>query len=124
MRHVNKNLSSIYNFLFFYTLKYLFHFFWFLTLMEVSFIFCLCLYLLCRRRNNQFDVHFRRIGPVPFSVERWKRLVPGRKKWMERCLFPARVGIFLLIKNMIKVFFPICTLIWRVNNYVSRQGKV
>ena len=29
-----------------------------------------------------------------------------------------------LINNMIKVLFPICTLIWRVNNYVSRQGKV
>ena len=25
---------------------------------------------------------------------------------------------------MIKVLFPICTLIWRVNNYVSRQGKL
>ena len=23
----------------------------------------------------------------------------------------------------LKVFFPICTLTWRVNNYVSRQGK-
>ena len=31
---------------------------------------------------------------------------------------------FSLIKNMIKVLFPICTLIWRVNNYVPRQGKV
>ena len=29
-----------------------------------------------------------------------------------------------LINYMIKVLFPICTLIWRVNNYVSRQGKV
>ena len=43
---------------------------------------------------------------------------------MEGCLFPARVGIFSLIYKMIKVLFPICTLIWRVNNYVSRQGKV
>ena len=25
---------------------------------------------------------------------------------------------------MIKVLFLICTLIWRVNSYVSRQGKV
>ena len=30
---------------------------------------------------------------------------------------------FPFIDNMNKVFFPICTLIWRVNNYVSRQGK-
>ena len=31
---------------------------------------------------------------------------------------------FSLINNIIKVLFPICTLIWRVNNYVSRQRKV
>ena len=31
---------------------------------------------------------------------------------------------FSLINNMIKVLLPICTLTWRVNNYVSRQGKV
>ena len=43
---------------------------------------------------------------------------------MEECLFPARVGIFSFVINMIKVLFPICTLIWRVNKYVSRQGKV
>ena len=31
---------------------------------------------------------------------------------------------FPLVNNKIKVLFPICTLIWRVKNYVSRQGKV
>ena len=31
---------------------------------------------------------------------------------------------FSSINIMIKVLFPICTLMWRVNNYVSRQGKV
>ena len=30
---------------------------------------------------------------------------------------------FPFIDNMIKLLFPICTLIWRVNNYVSRQEK-
>ena len=30
---------------------------------------------------------------------------------------------FSFIDNMIKVIFPICTLNWRVNNFVSRQGK-
>ena len=43
---------------------------------------------------------------------------------MEECLFPARVGIFSFVNIKIKVLFPICTLSWRVNNYVSRQGKV
>ena len=38
--------------------------------------------------------------------------------------FPARVGIFNFEVMMLKVFFPICTLTWRVNNCVSRQEKV
>ena len=28
------------------------------------------------------------------------------------------------INKMIEVLFPICTLIWRVNNYVFRQADV
>ena len=45
---------------------------------------------------------------------------------MDGRLFISRQSrhLFPLINNMIKVLFPICTLIWRVNNYVSRQGKV
>ena len=27
------------------------------------------------------------------------------------------------LEKMIEVLFPICQLIWRVNNYVSRHGK-
>ena len=91
--------------------------------MEIPLIFGLCHYLWCRRGNNHFDVHFRRIGPVHFLSKDGKDAVrEGRNGW--KSLFPARVGIFSFVNNMIKVLFPICTLIWRVNNYVSRQGKV
>ena len=61
----------------------------FIPCMEMSSIFCLCFYLLCRRGNNHFDVHFRRIGPVLF-------LSKGGKKWTERCLVPARIGMLSL----------------------------
>ena len=30
---------------------------------------------------------------------------------------------FSFMDNMIKVVFSVCTLNWRVNNYVSHQGK-
>ena len=30
---------------------------------------------------------------------------------------------FSFIDKMIKVLFPICNLIWRVNNYIFRQRK-
>ena len=117
--------------------------------------FDLCLsYFYCRRGNNHFDVHFRRIGPYFFlskdgkdAVREWRNgwkcvyfppesgpyfflskdgkdaVREWRNGW--KCVyFPPESASFSLINNMIKVFFPICTLIWRVNNYVSRQGKV
>ena len=42
---------------------------------------------------------------------------------MERCLVSTRVGFFVFMVNMIEVFFAICTLTWRVSNYVSVQGR-
>ena len=46
------------------------------------------------------------------------------KKKMDGQVFISRQSRhFPFIDNMIKVLFPICTLIWRVNNYVSSQGK-
>ena len=44
---------------------------------------------------------------------------------MDGGVFISRqVDLFPFIDKMIKIIFPICTLIWRVNNYVSRQGRV
>ena len=37
---------------------------------------------------------------------------------------PPEPAFFPFINNMIEIFFPIFTLIWRANNYVSWQGKV
>ena len=92
-------------------------------LWKTSLILCFCFCLLCWRRNNHFDVHFWRIGPVAFLSERWNWRSPWRMKWTERCLFPASVGIFPFIDYIIEVLFPLCTLIWHKKYYVSRQGK-
>ena len=95
-----------------------------LPCMEIPLMFCLCFYLLCRRGNNHFDVHFRRIGPY-FSCRKMGKTLSVREE-MDGKAFISRQSRhhFSLINNMIKVLFPICTLIWLVNNYVSRQGKV
>ena len=46
------------------------------------------------------------------------------KEGMDGEVFISRLSrYFSFINNMNKVFFPICTLNWRVNNYASRQGK-
>ena len=92
--------------------------------MEISLIICLCFYLLCWRGNNHFDVHFRRIGSYFFLSKEGKDAVSEGRYGRRGVHFPPESASFPLINNMIKVLFPICTLIWRVNNYVSRQGKV
>ena len=38
--------------------------------------------------------------------------------------FPPESAFFNFDVLYSEVFFPICTLTWRVNNYVSRQEKV
>ena len=90
--------------------------------MELSLIICLCFYLLCRRRNNHFDVQFRRTGPYLFLSKYGKDAVRDGKNGRKGVYFSPESASFPLINNLIEVFFPICTMIWRVNNYVSRQG--
>ena len=72
----NHESFSIMNFIFLYFKLFFNYIIVFIPSMEISLIFCLCVYLLCRRGNNHFDVHFRRIGPVLFPVERWKSRGP------------------------------------------------
>ena len=58
----------------------------------------------------------------------WRKMGKTRslREEMDGKVFISRLSRhpFSLVNNMIKVLFPICTLIWRVSNYVSRQGKV
>ena len=45
-----------------------------------------------------------------------------RDEW-KVCLFLARVGNLTMMLQFIKIFIRICTLTWRVDNFVSCQGK-
>ena len=98
------------------------HFISFL-LWKTSNIFCLCYFYCVGARitilmsiSDGLDPHILRR-----KMER-KRAV---KEEMDReVFFPAPVDIFPFAGKMSKVLFPICTLIWRVNDYVSLQGKV
>ena len=42
---------------------------------------------------------------------------------MEKLFISRQSRHFVFDVVICKVLFTICTLIWRVNNYVSRQGK-
>ena len=65
-------------------------------------------------------------GSDPYVFRRKMEKTRSEKEEMdgEMFFFPARVCIFCFINNMIQLLFAVCTLIWRVNDYVSRQGKV
>ena len=72
--------------------------------MEMTLIFRLCFYLLCRRRNNHFDVHFRRIGPYFFLSKDGKDAVREGRNGRKGVYFPPESASFSLISIMIKVF--------------------
>ena len=83
-------------------------------LWKILFFFCSCYHLLWRRRNSHFDVNIRRISSyiVLSKKETDGEVFNSRQSWN-----------FSFIDNMMKVLFPICTLTWRVNSYVSPQVK-
>ena len=91
--------------------------------MKKSLIFCVYYYLLSRRGNKHFDVHFRWIKLVLFPSKDGKDVAcEGRNGW-KSVYFPPESASIVFVVNMIKVLSPICNSTWRVNNYVSRQGE-
>ena len=48
---------------------------------------------------------------------------PMREEMDGKVFISRQSWHFLFIVKIIKALFPICTLIWRVDNYVSRQGR-
>ena len=66
--------------------------------MEILLIFCLCFYLLCRRGNNHFDVHLRRIGPHFFLSKDGKDAVREGRNGRKGVCFPPELASFLFDK--------------------------
>ena len=63
-------------------------------------------------------------GLDPYFFRRKMEKTRSMKEEMDGEVFVSHQSRhFSLIDNMIKVLFPIRILKWRVNNYVSRQGK-
>ena len=63
-------------------------------------------------------------GLHPYLFRRKMKKTRFMKEEMDGEVFISRQSrLFSFIDNVIKVFFPNFTLIWRVNNYVSREGK-
>ena len=66
----------------------------FIPCMEITLICCLCLYLLCRRGNNHFDVHFRQIGPYFFLSNDGKDTVREGRNGRKGVYFPPKSASF------------------------------
>ena len=78
----------------------------------------------CQRGNDHFDVNFWRIRSVHFPSKEGKDAsYEWRNEW-KGVYFPSESAYQPLMFSFMKTFFPIFTLTWRVNNYVSPpQGK-
>ena len=63
------------------------------------------------------------LGPSTFSRKIGKGASYERRDGWKSCLIPAIVGILTLMLYFIRVLVPICTLIWCLIIYVSRQEK-
>ena len=64
------------------------------------------------------------LGPSIFcrKMEKWR---PMREEMDGKVVyFPPESALLPLMLYISTVLFPICTLTWRVNNYVSHQEKV
>ena len=63
-------------------------------------------------------------GLGPYIFRRKMEKTRSMKGKLDRKVFISRQSRHSsFIVNMFKVLFPNCTLSWRVNTYVSRQGK-
>ena len=64
------------------------------------------------------------LGPS-IICRKMKKARPMREDMIGKKLFISRQSWHLYFDVLIhKVLFPICTLVWRVNNCVSHQEKV
>ena len=90
----------------------------------MEYTFLECKQYVCAGRSTLLSISDR-LDPSIFcrDMEKARPLRDeGRDGWRSY-LFPARVGVFNFDAVIYKVLFPICTVIWLVNNYVSRQEK-
>ena len=62
-------------------------------------------------------------GLDPYIFRRNMGKMRSMKEEVDGDVFNSRQSWHFFKVNMNKVLFPICTLNWRVNNYVSRQRK-
>ena len=92
-------------------------------LMENFFYLLFMLLFICQRGNNHFDVHFRWIGPVLFPSKDVKDAVREGRNGRKCVYFPQKSAFLPFLNTMNKELFPIFSLNWPFNKYVSRQGK-
>ena len=63
-------------------------------------------------------------GLDPYIFRRKVEKTQFMKEEMDGELFISRQSRhYSFIESLIKLLFPLCTLNWRVNNFVSSQGK-
>ena len=96
----------------------------FIPCMERPLIFCLCFIYCFAAGINTLMSNSDGSDPYLFLSKDGKVAIRQGRNGRKGVYFTPESASFPLINNMIEVLFPICTLIWSVNNYVFRRGNV
>ena len=91
------NMNFIHHFYLFYFMYFIYFRCIFINfvLRKICLIFSFCHYLFCRRGNKHFDLHFWRIGLVPFPSKDGKDAVHERRSGRRGVYFPPNSAFFL-----------------------------
>ena len=84
-------------------------------------VFCTKIYFIGAGINTLISF-FDGLG-LYFFCQMMKKTRSKREEMIGKVFISCQIRRFSFRVNKIKALFPICTLIWLVNNYVSRQGK-
>ena len=97
---------------------------------EIIFLFHLG-NIICRTVNKNFGAGIDTLMSISDGLglsifcRKMEKARPLREEMDGKVVyFPLELAILPLILYFSTVLFPICTLTWRVNNYVFRQEKV
>ena len=82
-----------------------------------------CINIYCFGAGKHLDVHFWRLRSYIFRRNLEKTQPIREELEWKGVHFSPELAFLVFIVNLNKVLLPICTLTWRVNSSVSRQGK-
>ena len=121
--YVNRTLPIIYMYYILFDLFIFVHFLNNFILWKTFLIICLRFVFIVLVREEPLWYPCLRVWTRTFFCRKLEKMRSMKEEVDGQEFISRQSQQYYFIDIMTNVFFPICTLNWRVNNYVSRQGK-